>query len=111
MRLDPLDQDAAEDVRPGVVRGDPDAGGAGRGGEALAVGRAGGKRGEQVDAGVARESVGDRQALGRGERVGALPAEASARSRRPLSPPRRGGRGNRPSPPRRVRRRDTIRAW
>ena len=63
MRLDALDQHAAEDVRPGVVRGDADAGRAARCGERVAIGlAAAGERRQQVDAGVALERLARRSA-------------------------------------------------
>ena len=78
MRLDLLDQDAAEDVGPGVVGGDADAG------RPAAVASGCGRfdrprRGEEIDAGEARESLGDGEPLGLGERIGT-----------PLAPDERG---------------------
>ena len=68
MRLDLLHQHAAEDVAPGVVVGDADAGVVARGRGERAVGSRRQRR-QQIDAGVALEGLRDRQPLGRGERI------------------------------------------
>src|SRR5215217_8778955 len=60
IRLDALDEHPAEDVRPGIVRGNADAGPNGAFGELRKVGlAAGGERAEKVDAGVALERLRD----------------------------------------------------
>ena len=110
--LDPLDQHAAEQVRPAVVVGDADAGRAYGRGQRRAVGAPGRvHRGQQVDAGEAVERLGHGQPLGQGQRIDLAPAERERRRRRRRRPPRPGSRRNRPSALRRARRRDTIRAW
>ena len=112
MRLDLLDQDAAEDVRPGVVRGDPDSCAHRPRREASAVGGRRGEGGEKVDAGMAARKPRRRSAA-RPARTGSALAAATGEGRRAGGFGRRGDERERyrPSPPRRARRRGTIRAW
>ena len=76
--LDPLDQNAAEDVRPGVVRGVTRTPAVrAQAASRVRVGRlAGGQRRQQIDAGKAVESVHDRDPLGLRERVALSPRNA-----------------------------------
>ena len=111
LRLDPLDQDAAEDVGPGVVGGDADAG------RCAAARRA--RRGrparrcerrQQVDAGIAREGLGDGEPLRRGERIDGRGRETRTASRPPSRAAAPAAPRSRPSASRRARRPGTIRA-
>ena len=113
LRLDPLDQDAAEEVGPGVVRRGADAGRRGRAGERVAVGRAVGVEGrQQVDAGVSAKASATRQPLRLGERIGLAAAEGEASSRPAASAASAQERGAVVHQrARRARRPDTIRAW
>ncbi len=76
LRLDALDQDAAENIAPAIVGGEADAGSRGGGGERLAVRLAAGQRRQQVDAGETLERRGDAQPFRRRERVGRAAAKA-----------------------------------
>ena len=90
LRLDPLDQHAAEDVGPGVVGGDADAGrAAAAASDAIAVRSSPSRveRRQQVDAGVALEGLGHRQPLRLGEGIDAAAAKREAACARRLAPP------------------------
>ena len=111
--LDPLHDDAAEQVRPGVVRGSPKPCLRQAGGQVLPVGRAGRiDGGEKVDAGETLEGFGDAQAFRLQERVGLMAAKAPGSRLRPSQP---RGRGSRCAvlhrEPHRARRPGTIPAW
>ena len=80
-RLDLLDQDAAEDVAPGVVGGDADARFRAPRAAKRRGGSSAGSVASEIDAGIARERVGDGQPLGLGERVDAAPAIDESASR------------------------------
>ena len=70
-----LDQDLAENIRPGVVVRNPNAI-LGRASQSVAIALAVTDGGEQVDAGEPREGGGNRQQFGLGEGVGAAAAKA-----------------------------------
>ncbi|GJE83688.1 hypothetical protein CJNNKLLH_5066 [Methylorubrum thiocyanatum] len=87
MRLDQPDEDAAEQVGPGVVRRDAKPAGHRRVGQRITVGRPVGRdRGEEIDRGVAVERLGQGQPLEGCERIRLAPAERQA-----LHPCRLGG--------------------
>ncbi len=78
MALDPLDQNPAENIAPGVVRGGPDAGLLRRPREGVAIRLAAGQRRQKIDAGITREGLGDGEPLGLGEWIGRCGRERSS---------------------------------
>ena len=111
MRLDPLGQNAAEDVAPGVVGRDGDAGLARRGGERRAIALPAADCRQQIDTGVAREGFRHRDPLGRGQRIDGPAAKAELLGARRARRLRHQRRAVVHQASRRARWRDTIPAW
>ena len=70
--LDLFREHTAENIRPGIVRGDTGSGRRGSGGEAVAIL----EQIVKIDAGVAGKGLGNRQALGLSIRIGGVTAPA-----------------------------------